>query len=400
MAALRSFKRIPGPLHQLLLLLLLLLPWDLVVTGQNIEITQLPEIVLVKAGEDLTLRCTFTGGFLPGGVRWYKGLDRNKTPIYSDKQGSSNRGVRVIPGSNTDFSINIRNIRPEDAGTYYCVKFRAGNPERELASGKGTLVSVIAKPSQPLIRGPTRRITVGSLASFDCSSNGFSPREITVSWLKDGKEKQVDQISNLDSDGTESMSYKVESRLIIPLEQGDVKSQLTCQIQHRSLDSPLQQTFALRDVISVPPKVHLEINPPPPIQLNSSVTVTCNAESFYPDGATMELFPKDAPSRKGTVAPSILNPDGTFSLKSNLEMMATEDREFSMFLCQVQHDSQPLVNKTTTLFITQELEGNPPSPLQLSPYVLYIAFFLGKVAAVLLISSFFLIKKIRCSCQN
>ncbi|XP_070797236.1 signal-regulatory protein beta-1-like [Pituophis catenifer annectens] len=399
MAALRSFKRIPGPL-QLLLLLLLLLPRDLVVTGQNIEVTQLPETVSVKAGEDLTLRCTFTGGFLPGGVRWYKGLDRNKTPIYSDKQGSSNRGVRVIPGSNTDFSINIRNVRPEDAGTYYCVKFRAGNPERELASGKGTLVSVIAKPSQPLIRGPTTRITVGSLASFNCSSDGFSPREITVSWLKDGKEKQVDQISNLDSNGTESMSYKVESRLIIPLEQGDVKSQLTCQIQHRSLDSPLQQTFALRDVISVPPKVHLEINPPSPVQLNSSVTVTCNAESFYPDGTTMELFPKDAPSRKGTVAPSILNPDGTFSLKSNLEMMATKDREFSMFLCQVQHDSQPLVNKTTTLFITQELEGSSPSPLQLSPYVLYIAFFLGKVAAVLLISSFFLIKKIGRSCQN
>uniref|UniRef100_A0A670Z4E8 Ig-like domain-containing protein n=1 Tax=Pseudonaja textilis TaxID=8673 RepID=A0A670Z4E8_PSETE len=114
-----------------------------VVTGQNIQVTQLPDTISVKAGENLTLRCRLTGGNLPGGVRWYKGLDRSQPPIYSDKEGASNRVVRVIPGSSTDFSINIQNVQPEDAGTYYCVKFRAGIQERELASGKGTLVSVI-----------------------------------------------------------------------------------------------------------------------------------------------------------------------------------------------------------------------------------------------------------------
>ncbi|XP_039224662.1 tyrosine-protein phosphatase non-receptor type substrate 1-like [Crotalus tigris] len=149
MAALRSFKRIPGPLQ--LLLMMILLPRDLVVTGQNLEVTQLPETVSVKAGHNLTLQCTLTETNLPGGVRWYKGLDRNQPPVYSDKQGASNRGKRLVAGSNTDFSLNILNIGPEDAGTYYCVKFRAGIPERELASGKGTQVIIIVAQQQSLL---------------------------------------------------------------------------------------------------------------------------------------------------------------------------------------------------------------------------------------------------------
>ncbi|KAL7991207.1 hypothetical protein Chor_002446 [Crotalus horridus] len=395
------------------------------------EVTQLPETVSVKAGDSLTLKCTLIGANLPGGVRWYKGLDRNQPPIYSDKQGASNRGVRLVPGSNTDFSINIPNIRPEDAGTYYCVKFRAGFPQRELASGKGTQVSVIAKPSQPVVRGPTRRVAAGSRAFFNCSTEGFSPQEITVSWLKDGKEIQAGQTNILNSDGTESISYQAENTVEIPLEQGDVRSQLTCQIQHRSLDGPLQQAFPLGDVLrvlsfylelpenqaqdfsqqgcvqrtfsfpqchnrraesmgllgssegrtresealltdlfgflcSVPPKVRLETSPPSPVQLNATVTVTCSVEEFYPDDTNVELFINNAPSRKGMVGPRTSNPDGTFSLKTYLEVMATEDRNNSQFSCVVQQKSQSLLTLTTKLAVVMQPEdhkclGSAPS---------------------------------------
>ncbi|XP_070796345.1 tyrosine-protein phosphatase non-receptor type substrate 1-like [Pituophis catenifer annectens] len=374
----------------------LLLSSCAVVTGQNVEVTQLLETVSVKAGEDLTLRCTLTGGNIPGGVRWYKGLDRNQTPIYSDKQGSLNRGVRVIPGSNTDFSINIQNVRPEDAGTYYCVKFRAGNPERELASGKGTLVSVIAMPSQPVVLGPTRRITAGSQASFSCSTEGFSPREITVSWLKNGKKISDGQTNILNSDEKQSISYRAENMVEILLERGDVKSQLTCQIQHRSLEGrgPLRQTFALGDVLRVPPKVRLEINPPSPVQLNASVTVTCNAESFYPEDAKVELFSKDAQARKGKLGVKTSNPDGTFSLKSNLEMMANEDKNSSMFLCQVQHDSQPLVNETATLLIRMQFDNRSPDddPRNDKTAMVIIAVVVCSLLVVLVIAVIYLIQ--------
>ncbi|XP_032074523.1 signal-regulatory protein beta-1-like [Thamnophis elegans] len=149
MAALSSSKRIPGPLPLLLLLMLLLLQ-HLVVTGQKVEIAQLPESVSVKAGETITLKCTVTGDNLPGSVRWYKGWDR-KQEIYRDKQRASNKVARVIPGSNMDFSIKIQNVHPEDADTYYCVKLKAGLQEIVLALGNGTLVSVIESQQQSIL---------------------------------------------------------------------------------------------------------------------------------------------------------------------------------------------------------------------------------------------------------
>uniref|UniRef100_A0A8C6VHP9 Ig-like domain-containing protein n=1 Tax=Naja naja TaxID=35670 RepID=A0A8C6VHP9_NAJNA len=205
-------KALPYPISGLLLLLL---PF---IIGQNMEVTQFPENVLVKAGENLTLNCTVTGENLFRSVQWYKGLDRNQAPIYSDNQGVSNRGVRVIPGSTRDFSINIQNVHPEDAGTYYCVTCRVGFQERELSSGKGTLVSIIGRemfpPSQPVVLGPTRRIAAGSQASFNCSTGGFSPQEITVSWLKNGKKIPAAQTNILNSNEKQSVSYQMESMLL------------------------------------------------------------------------------------------------------------------------------------------------------------------------------------------
>ncbi|XP_013930545.1 PREDICTED: signal-regulatory protein beta-1 isoform 3-like, partial [Thamnophis sirtalis] len=215
-----------------------------VVTGQNVKITQLPESISVKAGETITLECTVTGDNLPGSVRWFKGRDREQE-IYSDKQRASNKVARVIPGSNTDFSIKIQNVRPEDAGTYYCNMFKTVSQGSMQFGGKGTLVSVIA---MPVIIGLTGRITAGSRASFNCSAEGFFPREITVIWLKDGEEIPVAQTNIVGFERNETTLYRVDSMVEIPLGQENVSSQMTCQIQHTSLDSPLQQTFTLGGV--------------------------------------------------------------------------------------------------------------------------------------------------------
>lgn len=44
-----------------------------------------------------------------------------------------------------DFSIRISNVTPEDAGTYYCVKFQKGivEPDTEIKSGGGTTLYVL-----------------------------------------------------------------------------------------------------------------------------------------------------------------------------------------------------------------------------------------------------------------
>ncbi|NWU70968.1 SHPS1 phosphatase, partial [Pterocles burchelli] len=109
--------------------------------GQRFELQQPQVKVSVTAGETISLTCTVSGIVPTGPVRWLKGWGDGNETVYG--LTCSNRVTRVVNGSDTDFSIHIRDARPEDAGTYYCVKFRKLLTSDELfAHGKGTEVSL------------------------------------------------------------------------------------------------------------------------------------------------------------------------------------------------------------------------------------------------------------------
>nr|XP_060627863.1 tyrosine-protein phosphatase non-receptor type substrate 1-like isoform X1 [Anolis sagrei ordinatus] len=325
------------------------------VRGQTPEIIQTPETLSVSAGEEFTLNCILKGIGRPGGVRWYRGPDRNQPAIYTQKDSSS-RVTRLVPESPTDFSITISNVRPEDAGTYYCVKYKkTSGTEVEETAGKGTVVSVIATPSQPLIQAPISRVEAGASVTFNCTSDRFSPRDITVTWLKDAR--PIQPLRTTVRPEGESISYEVWSSVEVQLAKEDAKSQLICQIEHNTLRSPLKQSFSLGGVLRVPPNVRVEIDPPPPVHLNHTVTVTCNVENFYPNDVIV-AWPENDKSETVTDESPVQHWDGTFSLKSSLVVKATEERNLSIFTCLVRHNSQPPVNKTATLIIRSYTEGN------------------------------------------
>ncbi|NXM73327.1 SIRB1 protein, partial [Serilophus lunatus] len=111
--------------------------------GQDFELHQPQDKVSVTVGKTFTLRCTVSKSTVTGPVMWLKGWGDGNQTIYEDA-GSYPRVMRAVPGSNTDFTIHIRNFQPEDVGTYYCVKFRkllnGGN--EVFRRGNGTAVSV------------------------------------------------------------------------------------------------------------------------------------------------------------------------------------------------------------------------------------------------------------------
>ncbi|NXG69118.1 SHPS1 phosphatase, partial [Baryphthengus martii] len=110
--------------------------------GRSFRLEQPQEKVLVTAGETLTLTCTASGTGPLGPVKWLKGWGSDNKTVY-EQRGSFPRVTRVVDGSNTDFSIHIRDVQPEDSGTYYCVKFRKSVYGLEMfAHGKGTEVSL------------------------------------------------------------------------------------------------------------------------------------------------------------------------------------------------------------------------------------------------------------------
>ncbi|NXH94174.1 SHPS1 phosphatase, partial [Pachycephala philippinensis] len=113
--------------------------------GQGFELHQPQNKVSVAVGETLTLRCTTSGRAVPGPVRWLKGWGTGNKTIYDQREKDpSPRVTRAVAESDTDFTIRIRNVQPEDMGTYYCVKFArtVTGTEEVFQRGSGTEVSV------------------------------------------------------------------------------------------------------------------------------------------------------------------------------------------------------------------------------------------------------------------
>ncbi|NXW48675.1 SHPS1 phosphatase, partial [Nyctiprogne leucopyga] len=110
--------------------------------GQGFILQQPQDKVSVSAGDTLTLTCSVSGAGPLGPVKWLKGWGSGNETVY-DQRSSFPRVTRVVAESSTDFSIRIRDVQPEDAGTYYCVKFQKSvDGDEVFQHGKGTEVSL------------------------------------------------------------------------------------------------------------------------------------------------------------------------------------------------------------------------------------------------------------------
>ncbi|XP_044311285.1 signal-regulatory protein beta-1-like [Varanus komodoensis] len=108
--------------------------------GQELTVVQPQDVVEVRAGATLILGCSVTGATLPGPVKWFLGEGPARKLIYAEI-GWFERVLRTNKDSDTDFSIVIRNVTSEDAGTYYCVKQKKGiGDDKDVKTGPGTRV--------------------------------------------------------------------------------------------------------------------------------------------------------------------------------------------------------------------------------------------------------------------
>ncbi|XP_037733164.1 signal-regulatory protein beta-1 [Chelonia mydas] len=379
----------------LVLLLLLEIPGA---GAEEFQLLQPQDPVWVSAGETLTLTCSVTGHAPPGAVKWFKASGGGRQLVYAER-GSFPRVTRAVSVSDTDFTIRISDTRPADAGTYHCVKFKKGlGADEEIRSGAGTAVTVSASPSAPSVSGPPSRAEPDTSVTFTCTSGGFSPRDITVTWLKNGTKLPAPQPRVLPEH--ESVSYNMSSTVGVSLTRGDVRSQLTCQIKHSTLPAPLRGTYNLSDALRVPPRLRVGTDPAAPVALNESVTFTCHAEGFYPKNASLTWLENGNETNLGKSSPLAENPDGTYTLQSSLEVKATEQRNQSMFTCQVVHDSQPPASASQMLTISQpppEPSKDGPSPdgdqILFSSSALWIGLFLEKMLTAAFLLFLFLRSK-------
>ncbi|XP_006758174.2 PREDICTED: signal-regulatory protein beta-1 isoform 3, partial [Myotis davidii] len=333
----------PRPPPCLLLTLLLGLPGG---AGEELQVIQPQKSVSVAAGETATLSCTVTTLTPVGPISWFRGTGPGRELIHSLKGGHSPRVTWVADVTrrdNMDFSIRISNITPADTGTYYCVKFRrGGGDDTEFKSGAGTQLTVSAKPSRPVVSGPTGRSPPGQTMSFTCQSHGFSPRDITLKWFKDGNELPASQ-TIVHPEGDHPLTVVGELRLEPPW--------VVCAHEVRAVPC----------AVSVPPTLEVTQH-----NVSEKQNVTCLVKNFYPRRLQLTWLENGNTSRTETARTLVENKDGTFSWRSWLLVDLSAHREDAMLTCQVEHDGQPAVTKTITVAAPAH-QKDPDEPLGEAP---------------------------------
>ncbi|KAM7038319.1 signal-regulatory protein beta-1-like [Acridotheres tristis] len=346
----------------LVCLMLLLFCRDPGVGAQEFWLHQPQDKVSVAAGETLTLNCTTSGMAIAGATRWLKGWGSENKTIY-DQRGSLPRVMRAVNGSDTDFTIHIRNVQPEDTGTYYCVKFvKRGIGQDELFQhGNGTEVSVQAKPSSPLVSGPEQRVSLGQSVSFNCTTGGFFPKEILVKWFKN-RDPMMAQQPQITEWGVKT--YNVSSTVMVTLQKDDVPSQLTCEVQHSTLPAPLRGSFQLSRVLRVPPSVEVR-SEPSPAELNKIVTFTCLVKEFYPAHVSVSWLENGIEINAQNISQPRELRNGLFELRSQVEVQATEEKNGSTIICRVVHDAQAPASSSASLLISNPAQGESSKESQM-----------------------------------
>ncbi|KAM9249258.1 LOW QUALITY PROTEIN: signal-regulatory protein beta-1-like [Dugong dugon] len=351
------------PLNCLLLPLLLGLTG---VTGQEeLQVIQREKSVSVAAAEAVTLPCVLSSLHPVGPIQWFRGAGPDQQLVYSFRGGLDH--LRLFPrvtnvsdhtkGDNMDFSIRISNP-PADASTYFCVKFRKGSPDDvEFKSGAGTQVTVSAKPSPPVVSGPSARTTPGQTVTFTCESHGFSPRNVIMKWFENGNELPALQ-TNVVPPG-DSVSYDVSSRTQVMLTQEDVHGQVICEVAHSTFLGSLCGTVKLSETIRVPPTLEVTHRPTE----GNQVKVICQVKKFYPKSLELTWLENGNVSRTDSAWIPTEDKDGTYNLKSWILVNSSAPREDVVLTCQVVHDGQPAVTKNLTLKFTAPQNNQSTEPI-------------------------------------
>ncbi|XP_035199485.1 signal-regulatory protein beta-1-like isoform X1 [Oxyura jamaicensis] len=378
------------PLACLMLFQLCRVPGVGAQVGPGFELRQPQKEMSVIAGETLTLTCTVTAGGPLGPVKWLKGWDSGSEIIY-DQKSSSSRVTRTPDVSNTDFTILIRDVRPEDAGTYYCVKLRKTATSEELhRRGEGTVVSVQARPSTPTLSRPSRRVEPGKTASFTCKTGGFFPRDISVRWSKNGAPAEA-ELTNV-TPGPSNFTYNMSSTVTVTLQKGDVRSELSCEVQHATLTAPLNRSYHLSQILRVPPSVVMA-EPQGPVGLNKTVSFTCDVQGFYPGNVTVTWLENGTEMNTGSSPQPTETPEGLFELRSTVVVQAVQEKNGSVFTCRVVHEGQDPISRNAVLWVAAS--GQQGSSWEgahfLSSPGLWLGLLLEK--AILSLVLFFLFKR-------
>ncbi|KAK6486383.1 tyrosine-protein phosphatase non-receptor type substrate 1-like [Huso huso] len=201
--------------------------------NQKVTASQDPHIVTALKGGTATINCLHGLTNVDGMAVT---LQRNATLCYkvigncSTWEEQCNERFNMTWNNKTNtLSFIIKALILNDSGIYTCKLDRVIPPPTQSITENKTVLQVTARPNIGLVyvnssNGSTRLV---------CTSEGFSPKHIEVSWFKDGElisnDAHEENLTSNDDGSFTLTSYCSVSG------SGDY----TCQVNHSTLQSPL-----------------------------------------------------------------------------------------------------------------------------------------------------------------
>ncbi|OXB78518.1 UNVERIFIED_CONTAM: hypothetical protein H355_007548 [Colinus virginianus] len=288
--------------------------------------------VVVTTGETLTLNCTASGWGPVGPVKWLKGWGDGNETIYDQKGSFPPRVMRVVEESSTDFTIRIRDVRIEDAGTYYCVKFRKDTfGDVFFQRGGGTEVLVLHEPEKSSGTTTTQKKTLL------CHTQESDPNNLTYADLNFAKEKK-------------------SIRRIIELSPVSYTHLDVYKRQAHHVGGPADEDVRAGPG---PASVSVAAAPPGAVEVNKTVNFTCRVQGFYPGAVSVSWLENGTEMNAGSTPQPTETSRGLFELKSTVTVQAGEEKNGSRFTCRVLHEDQEPIFSTGTLRVAATAQWDP-----------------------------------------
>ncbi|XP_063791437.1 uncharacterized protein LOC134945845 isoform X2 [Pseudophryne corroboree] len=321
-------------------------------------------------GSTTLLPCSFTVDRSPLqmtflAILWYYG---DKMLLRYDNKGmlpSARMSIDQQAVTKGNASLSIHNVAISDQGTYKCIIiYSPDRQEKEI---------VLKTQAAPVVKIYKRTLHKNKENRLLCSIADFFPRDVNVTWLRNGQALtgSVMEKYQMNADGT----YNVNSSVSITPTQTHNNTDITCQVEHESLQNPIQDNFTAD--FGMAPKVEL-------LSYNNGneQTFVCEALSFAPEAVKISwlLDGKETESSRR-------NADGSYN---NWQLYridgnrAEGKKNISNISCLVEHETlENTLTETWTMKATLNSERVSCAGDIVTAIFLTMVITLGAAAAAL-----------------
>uniref|UniRef100_A0A8C5PJ06 Ig-like domain-containing protein n=1 Tax=Leptobrachium leishanense TaxID=445787 RepID=A0A8C5PJ06_9ANUR len=173
-------------------------------------------------------------------VRWIFG---NKVLLmFTDRELTSYGRARLNKEAamNGNATLLLYDLKVEDEGTYTCSVEYNGELRQ-----KDVVLRVQASPSVDVASYPT---TSDDEIHLDCLVKGFYPKEVKVTWYRNGKVVNKSDVITGEPRREGNGTYDINSTLLVILSKVEKDDKAECQVEHVTLGTPIKEHFILTPI--------------------------------------------------------------------------------------------------------------------------------------------------------